>query len=84
MHILAYPDSTSEFILDTDANDFAMEAVLFHVFVCKERVIAYASLSKTLVKTERKYCVTRKELYSLFFSLNSFVIVCMAKIYNQN
>ena len=49
---LAHPDFTKEFILDTDASDFAIDAVLSQVFDGKERVIAYAS--KTLTKSERK------------------------------
>ena len=38
---LAHPDFTKEFILDTDASDFAIGVVLPQVFDGKERVIAY-------------------------------------------
>ena len=61
--ILAHPDFSKEFILDTDASDFAIGAVLSQVFDGQERVISYAS--KTLSKSERRYCVTRKELLAL-------------------
>ena len=67
---LAHPDFTKEFILDTDASDFAIGAVLSQVFDGKERVIAYAS--KTLTKAERRYCVTRKELYALMHFVKYF------------
>ena len=67
---LAHPDFTKEFILDTDASDFAIGAVLSQVFDGKERVIAYAS--KTLTKAERRYCVTRKELYALVHFVKYF------------
>ena len=67
---LAHPDFTKEFILDTDAKDFAICAVLSQVFDGKERVIAYAS--KTLTKAERRYCVTRKELYALVHFVKYF------------
>lgn len=67
---LAHPDFTKEFILDTDASDFAIGAVLSQEFDGKEHVIAYAS--KSLSKAERKYCVTRKELYALVHFIKYF------------
>ena len=57
---LAHPDFN---ILDTDARDFAIGAVMSQVFDSKKRVITYAS--KTLTKSEKRYCATRKELYVL-------------------
>ena len=47
-----------------------MGAVLSQVIDGKERVIAYAS--KTFSKTERRYCVTRKELCSLVHFVKYF------------
>ena len=41
--ILAHPDFSKPFVLDTDASNFAMGAVLSQVHDGKERVIAYAS-----------------------------------------
>ena len=61
--ILAYPDFSKPFILDTDASDTSIGAVLSQVHDGKERVVCYGSIS--LTKSERKYCVTRKELLSL-------------------
>ena len=61
--ILAHPDFEKEFILDTDASDVAIAAVLSQKFDGKEHVIAYAS--KTLSKCERRYCVIRKELLAV-------------------
>ena len=68
--ILAHPDFSKEFILDTDASDFAIGAVLSQVFDGQERVISYAS--KTLSKSERRYCVTRKELLALVHFVKYF------------
>ena len=68
--ILAHPDFSKPFILDTDASDQAIGAVLAQRFDNKERVVAYAS--RTLTKTERKYCVTRKELLALVFFVKYF------------
>ena len=61
--ILASPDFSQPFILDTDASDKAIGAVLLQVIDGNERVCAYAS--RTLSKSERKYCVTRKELLAV-------------------
>jgi len=41
--VLALPNSTDPFILDTDASDFAIGAELIQVQDGKERVIAYGS-----------------------------------------
>jgi hypothetical protein len=46
-------------LLDTDASNEAIGAVLSQEIDGKERTIAFAS--RTLTKPERRYCVTRKE-----------------------
>lgn len=61
--ILAHPDFEQEFILDTDASNEAIGAVLSQVQKGIERPIAFAS--KSLSNSERKYCVTRKELLAV-------------------
>ena len=68
--ILAHPDFTKSFILDTDASNHAIGAVLSQKVGNKEKVIAYAS--RTLSKSERKYCVTRKELLALVYFVKYF------------
>merc|ERR1711893_457632 len=68
--ILAYPDPSAEFILDTDASGYGIGAVLAQVQGGKERVIAYGS--KSLTKEERRYCVTRRELLAVVFFLKYF------------
>ena len=58
--ILGYPDvEGGTFILDTDASNEAIGAVLSQIQDGKEIVIAYAS--RTLTSPEKNYCVTRKE-----------------------
>jgi len=70
--ILAMPNDTEPFLLDTDACDVSIGAVLSQVQSGIERVIAYESCS--LSKPERNYCVTRKELLA---------IVCYTKNFRQ-
>ena len=61
--ILGYPRDEGRYILDTDASDMGMGAVLSQEQDGKERVLAY--LSQALTKEERRYCVTRKELLAV-------------------
>lgn len=61
--VLGHPDLSKEFILDTDASRDAIGAILSQEQDGHEKVIAYAS--RTLSKSERSYCVTRKELLAV-------------------
>ncbi|KAK3750995.1 hypothetical protein QZH41_007605 [Actinostola sp. cb2023] len=64
--VLAYPTRYDEFVLDTDALDHGIGAVLSPIqdWVENEKPIAFAS--RTLSKSERNYCVTRRELLAIF------------------
>lgn len=62
--ILAVPNSYDQFILDTDACDNTIGCVLSQVQSGDEKVIAYAS--HKLSTAEQHYCVTRKELLSVY------------------
>ena len=55
--VLAYPTSEGAFVLDTDASNTGIGAVLSQKQGGEERVIAY--FSRSLTKSERQYCVTR-------------------------
>ena len=61
--ILAFPNETDMFIVDTDASLHSIGAVLSQIQNGKERVIAYGS--KVLSKQERNYCTTRRELLAI-------------------
>ena len=69
--ILTYPCIDKEFILDTDASGTGVGAVLSQINdEGKECVIAY--FSRTLSKTERQYCVTRRELLAIVLAVKHF------------
>ena len=59
-----------KFILDTDASNSAIGAVLSQIQNGKEVVLAYGS--RSLSNSERNYCVTRKELLSVYFFVKKF------------
>ncbi|CAG2223487.1 Retrovirus-related Pol polyprotein from transposon 17.6,Retrovirus-related Pol polyprotein from transposon 297 [Mytilus edulis] len=68
--ILAYPTREDLFILDTDASNVGMGAVLSQLQDGREKVICY--FSKTFSRSERKYCVTRRELLAVVASIKHF------------
>ena len=68
--VLGYPDPALGYILDTDASDVGVGAVLSQMQEGKERVIAY--YSKTLTPAEKNYCVTRRELLAVVKAVKHF------------
>lgn len=68
--ILSYPRDQGLFILDADASNDSMGAVLSQVQDGYEKVICY--YSKVFHKAERKYCVTRRELLAVVSSVKQF------------
>jgi hypothetical protein len=68
--VLAYPNESGTFILDADASDGGIGAVLSQMQGGLERVISYAS--RKLTKSERRYCVTRKELLAVYNFIKYF------------
>ena len=69
--VLAYPDVDSgQFILDCDASDHGIEAVLSQVQNGVKRVIAYGS--RTLNNAEENYCVTRREMLAVVYFTKYF------------
>ena len=68
--VLAFPDPTRSFILDTDASDVGVGAVLSQKGEHGEQVIGY--FSRALSRPERNYCVTRRELLALVLGIKNF------------
>lgn len=71
---LSFPDYSpmgGPFILDTDASDSGIGAVLSQRDVNNiEKVIAYGS--RSLNKAERNYCTTRKEMLALVYFIKQY------------
>ena len=67
---LSYPDPDADFILDTDASDQGIGAVLSQEIDGQEKVIAYGS--RVLTKQERRYCVTKKELLAVVHFVKTY------------
>jgi len=63
--ILSYPSQEGTFILDCDASANNIGAVLSQVQNNGEKVISYAS--RTMTKSEKNYCVAKKEMLALVF-----------------
>ena len=69
--VLAFPDFTHPFILDTNASNTGIGGVLSQLDEQgQEHVIAFAS--RTLSKSERRYCVTRRELMAVVVFTQQF------------
>ena len=75
-NVIAYPKDSGLLILDTDASGTGICGTLSQIQYCKktgkeeERPIAHAS--KSLTKTQRQYCVTRKELLAVVYFVQYF------------
>jgi hypothetical protein len=68
--VLGYPRPGEQFIFDTDASNMGIGGVLSQVQDGSERVVA--CFSKTLLKAERNYCVTRRESLAIVKTLENF------------
>lgn len=66
--ILAYLKSEGLFVLDTDASAFSVGAVLSK----SRRTKSYLLYSQCLSKTERQYCVTRRELLAVISAVKHY------------
>ena len=77
--IMGYPQDDGKFILDTDACDVSIRAVLSQMQDGRERVIAYAS--RTLSKAGRNYCVTNRELLAIRYFTEYFTVFAWSTFY---
>ena len=68
--ILGFPIPSVQFILDTDASNQSVGAVLSQDQNGTERVVAY--MSQAMNRHQKSYCVTRKELLAVVTALRKF------------
>ncbi len=61
--LLAYPNPDVPYIVDTDASNLAIGAVLSQVQDCEEKVIIYGS--KAFLRSQQRWCMTRSELLAI-------------------
>ena len=67
----AFPDFSKPFLLDIDASDGGIGGVLSQLQADgSEQVVGYGS--RTLSKSERNYCVTRRELLAMVYFVDHF------------
>jgi len=64
------PNNTGMYVVDCDASSTSLGAVCQQWQDGRLKVIEYAS--RTLSKPERDYCVTRKEMSAMIFTLKQF------------
>ena len=79
--ILCYPRFDREFIVQTDASDFGVGAVLSQIDdngrENAEKVIAYAS--KALSARQKKFSATEKEAYAIVFGTQQFRVYLLGR-----
>lgn len=68
--MLANPDFRAPFIIESDASDVAVGAVLVQVINGTKRPIAF--FSKKLSATQRKYAPTEKECLGVILAIQKF------------
>ena len=66
--ILSFPQFDLTFVMDTDASQEGIGAILAHEG--HEQIIAYAS--RVLLKAEKQYCSTRQEKMALVWAVKCF------------
>jgi hypothetical protein len=68
--ILSLPRDESQTILDVDASDTGIAAILSQIQDDDEKVLAYAS--RVYSDAEKNYCISRRELLGLIYGLTQF------------
>jgi len=67
--VLNYPNFQQEFLVTTNASDYAIRAVLLQDLVGQDRSIAYARI---LCKAEQNYNTMKKELLAIIWAIKYF------------
>jgi hypothetical protein len=75
--VLALPVDDAQMVVDCDASDSGLGAVLSQIINGEEKPIAYAS--RTYNKQDMNYCITRRALLGLIFALKHFRQYCLGR-----
>lgn len=75
--VLGYPTAEGKYILDTDASNHSVGAVLSQLQWGQERVLAYAS--SHLTPALQRYCITNVNCLLMCASPDNSVITCWAR-----
>jgi hypothetical protein len=73
---LTSPIDCSKYVVDTDASNHSISAVLQQFQKGELKVIAYAS--RCLSDAKKNYCTTRKELLAVIFALKTFRVYLLS------
>jgi hypothetical protein len=68
--IVAYPQPTERYVIDTDVRNVGTGGVLSQVQDGRNRVMAF--YNKMLNKAEKNYCITQRELHAFVRTLENF------------
>ena len=68
--VLAFPCFGEEFVVDCDASDYGLGAVISQRQDGAQKVIAYAS--RVLKDRERRYSTTKKEILAMVYAIKHF------------
>ncbi len=71
--VLAYLDPNVPYVVDTDANNLTIGAVLSQVQDGEEKVVMYGS--EAFSGSQRRWCTTRRELFAIIHFVFIFVFI---------
>ena len=75
--VLALPVDDAQIVVDCDASDTGVGAVLSMILNGEEKPICYAS--RTYSQQETNWCITRREMLAMIYALKQFRQYCLGR-----